>query len=63
MCPACLAAIIVSGATSVGGLWALKCLIRKEHALWGMWQWLDRAPKGRNEMGHWWRRHDEYDEE
>jgi len=30
-------------------------------ALWGMWQWLDRAPKGRNETGHWWRRHDEYD--
>jgi predicted dithiol-disulfide oxidoreductase (DUF899 family) len=29
--------------------------------LWGMWQWLDRAPKGRNETGHWWRRHDEYD--
>ena len=30
-------------------------------AIWGMWQWLDRAPKGRNETGHWWRRHDEYD--
>jgi predicted dithiol-disulfide oxidoreductase (DUF899 family) len=29
--------------------------------LWGMWQWLDRAPKGRNEAGHWWHRHDEYD--
>ncbi len=30
--------------------------------LWGMWQWLDRAPKGRNEAGGaWWRRHDEYD--
>ena len=28
--------------------------------LWGMYQWLDRAPKGRNEMGAWWRRHDEY---
>ena len=28
--------------------------------LWGMWQWLDRAPKGRNETGIWWRRHDEY---
>jgi predicted dithiol-disulfide oxidoreductase (DUF899 family) len=28
--------------------------------LWSMWQWLDRAPKGRNETGHWWRRHDEY---
>jgi len=29
--------------------------------LWGMYQWLDRAPKGRNESGVWWRRHDEYD--
>src|SRR5262249_34233139 len=29
--------------------------------LWGMYQWLDRAPKGRNELGVWWRRHDEYD--
>jgi predicted dithiol-disulfide oxidoreductase (DUF899 family) len=28
--------------------------------LWGMYQWLDRAPKGRNETGFWWRRHDEY---
>ena len=28
--------------------------------LWGMYQWLDRAPKGRNESGVWWRRHDEY---
>ncbi|MFL6010769.1 MAG: DUF899 domain-containing protein [Gaiellaceae bacterium] len=29
-------------------------------ALWGMYQWLDRAPKGRNETGVWWRRSDEY---
>jgi predicted dithiol-disulfide oxidoreductase (DUF899 family) len=29
--------------------------------LWGMYQWLDRAPKGRNEPGVWWKRHDEYD--
>jgi predicted dithiol-disulfide oxidoreductase (DUF899 family) len=29
--------------------------------LWGMYQWLDRAPWGRNETGVWWRRHDEYD--
>ena len=29
--------------------------------LWGMYQWLDRAPKGRNEKGVWWLRHDEYD--
>lgn len=30
--------------------------------LWGMYQWLDRAPRGRNETGMWWRRHDEYSE-
>ncbi|MFL5493843.1 MAG: DUF899 domain-containing protein [Gemmatimonadales bacterium] len=30
-------------------------------ALWGMYQWLDRAPRGRNETGLWFRRHDEYD--
>jgi predicted dithiol-disulfide oxidoreductase (DUF899 family) len=29
-------------------------------AIWGMYQWLDRAPFGRNENGVWWRRHDEY---
>jgi len=29
-------------------------------SLWGMYQWLDRAPKGRNETGPWWRRRDEY---
>jgi predicted dithiol-disulfide oxidoreductase (DUF899 family) len=29
--------------------------------LWGMYQWLDRAPKGRNEKDLWFRRHDEYD--
>jgi predicted dithiol-disulfide oxidoreductase (DUF899 family) len=34
--------------------------------LWGMYQWLDRAPMGRNEAdlietGPWWRRSDEYD--
>jgi predicted dithiol-disulfide oxidoreductase (DUF899 family) len=29
--------------------------------LWGMYQWLDRAPKGRNEADDiWWRRNDEY---
>jgi predicted dithiol-disulfide oxidoreductase (DUF899 family) len=28
--------------------------------LWGMYQWLDRAPKGRNETDLWFRRHDEY---
>jgi predicted dithiol-disulfide oxidoreductase (DUF899 family) len=30
--------------------------------LWGMFQWLDRAPLGRNETGIWWHRHDEYGE-
>ncbi|HEV3088011.1 MAG TPA: DUF899 domain-containing protein [Candidatus Elarobacter sp.] len=29
--------------------------------LWGMYQWLDRAPLGRNETDWWFRRHDEYD--
>jgi predicted dithiol-disulfide oxidoreductase (DUF899 family) len=29
--------------------------------LWGMYQWLDRAPRGRNETGVWWRHHDRYD--
>jgi predicted dithiol-disulfide oxidoreductase (DUF899 family) len=29
--------------------------------LWGMYQWLDRAPKGRNETCVWWRRNDEYE--
>ena len=29
--------------------------------LWGMYQWLDRAPKGRNETGVWWRHHDKYE--
>ena len=29
--------------------------------LWGAYQWLDRAPRGRNEAGGiWWHRHDEY---
>jgi predicted dithiol-disulfide oxidoreductase (DUF899 family) len=37
--------------------------------LWGMYQWLDRAPGGRNEARgpddplNWFRRHDEYDSE
>jgi predicted dithiol-disulfide oxidoreductase (DUF899 family) len=29
--------------------------------IWGLYPWLDRAPKGRNEAGGpWWKRHDEY---
>lgn len=31
-------------------------------ALWSMYQWLDRAPLGRNETPGWFRLHDEYDE-
>ena len=29
--------------------------------LWSAYQWLDRAPKGRNEPDYWWHHHDEYD--
>jgi predicted dithiol-disulfide oxidoreductase (DUF899 family) len=29
-------------------------------AMWGMYQWLDRAPSGRNETDLWFRRRDEY---
>lgn len=29
-------------------------------ALWGIYTWLDRAPRGRNETGMWWHRHGEY---
>jgi len=28
--------------------------------LWGAYQWLDRAAKGRNEPTYWWRHHDSY---
>jgi predicted dithiol-disulfide oxidoreductase (DUF899 family) len=30
-------------------------------AIWSSYAFLDRAPKGRNESGIWWRRHDEYE--
>ena len=33
---------------------------RGTDALWGMWQWLDRAPFGRNESAMHFKRHDEY---
>ncbi|MDB5487492.1 MAG: hypothetical protein JWQ58_1207 [Reyranella sp.] len=36
--------------------------VRGIDAMWGMYQWLDRSPKGRNEKGAWYRRHDEYGE-
>jgi predicted dithiol-disulfide oxidoreductase (DUF899 family) len=29
--------------------------------IWGMYSWLERAPRGRNETGIWWRHHDKYD--
>ena len=32
----------------------------QEPTLEGTVQWLDRAPRGRNETGVWWLRHDEY---
>jgi predicted dithiol-disulfide oxidoreductase (DUF899 family) len=32
-------------------------------ALWGLYPWLDRAPRGRSETGFWFRRHDEYAKE
>lgn len=32
-------------------------------AVWGMYQWLDRAPKGRNETAPWWKHHDRYDKQ
>ena len=30
--------------------------------LWGAYQWLDRAPLGRNESEFWWKHHDRYGE-
>lgn len=30
--------------------------------IWGLYPWLDRAPKGRNEAGYWFHLHDEYGE-
>ncbi len=36
------------------------CYARGLDGLWGAYQWLDRAPLGRNETDFWWRRHDEY---
>jgi len=33
-------------------------------ATWNMWQWLDRAPRGRNEGDlSWFRRHDQYEDD
>jgi predicted dithiol-disulfide oxidoreductase (DUF899 family) len=30
-------------------------------AIWGVYQWLDRAPKGRRDEHYWHRRRDEYE--
>lgn len=38
------------------------CYARGLDALWGMYQWLDRAPLGRNEVGRWYRLRDEYED-
>jgi predicted dithiol-disulfide oxidoreductase (DUF899 family) len=40
---------------------AYSAYARGVDGLWAMYQWLDRAPKGRNEPDVWVRRHDEYD--
>jgi len=42
---------------------AYSAYARGMDGLGGMYQWLDQAPKGRNEDGLWFRRHDEYDSE
>jgi predicted dithiol-disulfide oxidoreductase (DUF899 family) len=39
---------------------AYSAYARGVDAIWGMYHFLDRAPKGRNETGPWLRRHDEY---
>ncbi len=48
-------------AHAIPGKGAYSAYARGLDGLWGMYQWLDRAPLGRNETGFWWRRHDEYD--
>ena len=49
------------GPEYTGGCPACSTIADGFDGLWGMYQWLDRAPLGRNEAGLWWRRHDEYD--
>ncbi len=65
----------VDGATYLRELPGMSAFVQEEGAvyhtystyargldsLWGAYQWLDRAPRGRNETGGiWWRRRDEY---
>jgi hypothetical protein len=53
-------AVLVTGANRGNGAENGEEDGRGLDGLWGMYQWLDRAPPGRNETGFWWR-HDEYD--
>jgi predicted dithiol-disulfide oxidoreductase (DUF899 family) len=46
---------------TLGNLFGRERHVRGLDGLWGMYQWLDRARKGRNETGPWFRRHDEHD--
>ena len=46
-------------AVSRAPLAKLQAYKRGLDGLWGMYQWLDRAPLGRNEAGFWWRRRDQ----
>ena len=39
---------------------AYSAFARGLDGLWCAYQWLDRAPKGRNETSYWWRHHDRY---
>jgi predicted dithiol-disulfide oxidoreductase (DUF899 family) len=39
------------------------CYSRGVDGIMATYQWLDRAPKGRNEQGIWWRHHDKYAQE
>ena len=73
--PVCAAMTGTDGPTFMRDRPGMSAFVRKDGAvyhtysayargldgLWGMYQWLDRAPKGRNEMGVWWRHHDKYD--
>jgi predicted dithiol-disulfide oxidoreductase (DUF899 family) len=40
--------------------WASSAYARGLDVLWNMYQWIDRAPHGRNDSSLWLRRHDEY---
>jgi predicted dithiol-disulfide oxidoreductase (DUF899 family) len=74
--PACAAMAGADGPTFMRDRPGVSAFVREDGALyhtysayargvdglWGMNQWLDRAPKGRNETGVWWRHHDKYEE-